>query len=560
MDLEKINNGYIKLKNYLEKSSNELKDLQTRTSYLREDRIIWGGKLLEARRNNDNELAKQAEEAVKIIEAKLKEIKERTEVEKLRYEKIQSQIDRRIETIKQDPEMKKYLDDTVLRMYKRKVTKIEEEKAQKVEEKNKFLSLQQLLYEHPVLANNYRGILSSLEAGKNLNEELSKLDPKDISRKVEIDNFLFPAQVDRYKRNMSNLLEYVEKHGINLSEDDIIKFSENLVKEGLISDKKGNIDLVKTMNKNISGLDRQIKGYDKSIRDHQTAIAKIEGTRQVSEPIQFATPQSPAPQVEYEEQPVQAPQVEYEVPAVQAPQVENEEQPVQAPQVGYEEPAGQAPQEVYNEPVSHVEYFQQEGPEKPVEYKEPIINEMPNEMDAEVKTEEKTSIKEKWHKFVEKIKNFGWKKKPKRLPRYEQEQISLDRKMPEQVGAVQVPAREVNPKRRMAQEQYNQQPVNQEQYAQEPINQEQNTPGQVNQEQNTPEPVIQEQYAQEPVSQEQNTPEPVNQEPTVSEPVSEKNEFANSLKYDIVKDVVNQVKTDNLKEAKKERKSDDMER
>ena len=531
MDLEKINNGYIKLKSYLEKSSNELKDLQTRTSYLREDRIIWGGKLLEARRNNDNELAKQAEEAVKIIEAKLKEIKERTEVEKLRYEKIQSQIDRRIEAIKQDPEMKKYLDDTVLRMYKRKVTKIEEEKAQKVEEKNKFLSLQQLLYEHPVLANNYRGILSSLEAGKNLNEELSKLDPKDISRKVEIDNFLFPAQVDRYKRNMSNLLEYVEKHGINLSEDDIIKFSENLVKEGLISDKKGNIDLVKTMNKNISGLDRQIKGYDKSIRDHQTAIAKIEGTRQVSEPIQFATPQSPAPQVEYEEQ------------------------PVQAPQVGYEEPAGQAPQEVYNEPVSHVEYFQQEGPEKPVEYKEPIINEMPNEMDAEVKTEEKTSIKEKWHKFVEKIKNFGWKKKPKRLPRYEQEQISLDRKMPEQVGAVQVPAREVNPKRRMAQE-----PVNQEQYAQEPINQEQNTPEPVNQEQNTPEPVIQEQYAQEPVSQEQNTPEPVNQEPTVSEPVSEKNEFANSLKYDIVKDVVNQVKTDNLKEAKKERKSDDMER
>ena len=49
-------------------------------------------------------------------------------------------------------------------------------------------------------------------------------------------------------------------------------------------------------------------------------------------------------------------------------------------------------------------------------------------------------------------------------------------------------------------------------------------------------------------------------EPSTPEPSSEKNEFLNSLKYEIVQDVVKQMETDNLKEAKKERKSEDMER
>lgn len=48
--------------------------------------------------------------------------------------------------------------------------------------------------------------------------------------------------------------------------------------------------------------------------------------------------------------------------------------------------------------------------------------------------------------------------------------------------------------------------------------------------------------------------------PITQEPSTEKNEFLNSLKYEIVQDVVKQMETDNLKEAKKERKSEDMER
>ena len=56
-------------------------------------------------------------------------------------------------------------------------------------------------------------------------------------------------------------------------------------------------------------------------------------------------------------------------------------------------------------------------------------------------------------------------------------------------------------------------------------------------------------------------PDPITPpDPSTPEPSTEKNEFLNSLKYEIVQDVVKQMETDNLKEAKKERKSEDMER
>ena len=60
------------------------------------------------------------------------------------------------------------------------------------------------------------------------------------------------------------------------------------------------------------------------------------------------------------------------------------------------------------------------------------------------------------------------------------------------------------------------------------------------------------------------TPEPapaqVTPEPSTLEPSTERNEFLDSLKYQIMKDVVEQIETNNLKEAKKERKSENMER
>ena len=49
-------------------------------------------------------------------------------------------------------------------------------------------------------------------------------------------------------------------------------------------------------------------------------------------------------------------------------------------------------------------------------------------------------------------------------------------------------------------------------------------------------------------------------EQTTSKSSTERNEFLNSLKHEIVQDVVKQMETDNLKEAKKERKFEDMQR
>ena len=54
-------------------------------------------------------------------------------------------------------------------------------------------------------------------------------------------------------------------------------------------------------------------------------------------------------------------------------------------------------------------------------------------------------------------------------------------------------------------------------------------------------------------------PEPESHTPN-PEPSTERNEFLDSLKYEVVQDVVKNMETDNLKEAKKERKSEDMER
>lgn len=404
MDLETLNKEYVQFKSDLEKARKEIESLESKANDLADDKIIWKGKLVEAKRNKDYVAEKQAEGELKRIDTEIKAVQDDTLKKKEEMELIQAKINVRIKEIKENPEMKKHLDEVMSKKYDRKLSKLENEKEEAVEKKDRLTDLKQLVTDHPALGNNLKGILTATKEMKDLQAELdgmkmivgtgktSAYTYKDPARANEIINTLLPQAQAKLATNKTPLMAYISKNGLNITEQDI----DELAEKGFAVDGKGNIDLNSTMNKSISSLNRQIKGYDKSIRNHQIALENIDNR---SVPV---TPRTP--------------------------------DPITPP----------AP-----DPIT---------PPEPT-----------------------TSEKPKWYQFIQRFKNWNERRKQQALP-------------------------EPEPR--------------------------------------TPDP----------------EPAPVDPEPSTPEPSSEKNEFLNSLKYEIVQDVVKQMETDNLKEAKKERKSEDMER
>ena len=297
MDLETLNKEYVQFKSDLEKARKEIESLESKANDLADDKIIWKGKLVEAKRNKDSVAEKQAEGELKRIDTEIKAVQDDTLKKKEEMELIQAKINVRIKEIKENPEMKKHLDEVMSKKYDRKLSKLENEKEEAVEKKDRLTDLKQLVTDHPALGNNLKGILTATKEMKDLQAELdgmkmivgtgktSAYTYKDPARANEIINTLLPQAQAKLATNKTPLMAYISKNGLNITEQDI----DELAEKGFAVDGKGNIDLNSTMNKSISSLNRQIKGYDKSIRNHQIALENIDNR---SVPV---TPRTPEP-------------------------------------------------------------------------------------------------------------------------------------------------------------------------------------------------------------------------------------------------------------------------
>lgn len=301
MDLETLNKEYVQFKSNLEKARKEIESLESKANDLADDKIIWKGKLVEAKRNKDSVAEKQAEGELKRIDTEIKAVQDDTLRNKEEMELILAKINVKIKEIKENPEMKKHLDEVMSKKYDRKLSKLSKEKEEAVEKKDRLTDLKQLVTDHPALCNNLKGILTATKEMKDLQAELdgmkmivgtgktSAYTYNDPARANEIMNTLLPQAQAKLATNKTPLIAYISKNGLNITEQDI----DELADKGFAVDSKGNIDLNATMNKSISSLNRQIKGYDKSIRNHQIALENIDNSRRTPDKRRTPEPTTP---------------------------------------------------------------------------------------------------------------------------------------------------------------------------------------------------------------------------------------------------------------------------
>lgn len=287
MDLEKLNGEYLKLKQDIEIKKGVIVAYEHRVQDLTLDKIIWTGKKAEARKNSDHDAEKTAQDELNKIDEEIKQLQESVEQEKETIKEFQGKIDAKITEIKENPEMKKHLDTVLKKKYERKLAKVEKEKAELIDKKDKVEQIKQLITEHPALANNLKGMISAYKTAENLKKELKSLEYSagngiiaytDPTRANEIKTNLLPDAESKMETNKTHFMDYIQKNKLDITEKDV----NELVEKGAVN-KDGKVDLETTFVKRTSGLNRQIKGLDKSINDYTYAMGGAEKRQQSPE-------------------------------------------------------------------------------------------------------------------------------------------------------------------------------------------------------------------------------------------------------------------------------------
>ncbi len=285
MDLESLNKEYVQLKNELGNVSKDILALETKANNLATDKIIWNGKLAESKKIGNVANEKIAQTELKRIDDELKVVQDETIKKKDAMKRLQIKVNIRMDEIKENPEMKQHLNEVMQKKYSRKISKLEKEKDETIEKRDRLKNLRQLVTEHPSLRNNLKGVLGAQKEITDLKKELDDMkikvgtglvSYKNPNRANEIINTLLPQAKSKMLNNKTSLMAYISKNKLNITEKDI----EELAERGLSIDSKGKIDINTTMDKNIGTLNRQIKGYDKSIKNHQIALDSIEKEEQ----------------------------------------------------------------------------------------------------------------------------------------------------------------------------------------------------------------------------------------------------------------------------------------
>ncbi len=278
MDLEKLNKQYLALKNRLKaektKIETEKKNIKTKeTQKLTKlgDKKILEGEYDKAKINKDKNLMKSkkseiedVDKDIEKLDSEIGDIKDIIKIHENKIKGLEEQINDKLKELQENPELKKHIEEVMIKKYERQVKNGKDGKEKSTGKKEKIEKLQKLVEKRPAVKNYLIGIMNSTNEVNKLNEDLKKMgqtDPKALNIKRK----LIPDLEEKIKKNKELLLGI---KALDFKEEDL----EELLKSGIIVNKNGKIDLTTTLNKRKAQLNREIKRYTESIANHEEAL------------------------------------------------------------------------------------------------------------------------------------------------------------------------------------------------------------------------------------------------------------------------------------------------
>ena len=255
MNLEELNAQYLKLK---QEKDNREKEANEYESKLSELEAMPESENKKRELNLYNRALTTLRDEVKVLEANIGLLKEQ---------------------IKENPEMKKYLEEVTQKKFSRQTDPLKKEKKELEDKKTKLEEIKQLATDHKALGNNLRGMLAANKTVKEAKKELELLEIDDNGNITYTD----PDKAEELKARISDaekklstnrdgLQSYIEnpKNKCNINMQDIDELISN-DKCYVIKD-NGEINLDETIGKNITQVNRQINGKDKQIKNYEIAL------------------------------------------------------------------------------------------------------------------------------------------------------------------------------------------------------------------------------------------------------------------------------------------------
>lgn len=287
MDLQKINEEYIELKDKLAYTKRELSKWNLDVKRLQNEKDIAKGEAAFFNMNNELEKEKEARQRVQEKKKEIIELK-RNSIEKAeKLKELQKSIDDKINELRQNPEMKQHIDGFLEQVYSDKLKRLSSEKDEEmkksdedkkalVAKRDKIFAIQELLAKNPVIRYLLGKVVESTLKSQKIGEEFDKLPNRDSISAHEMQK----AAKQNLAEFTKDLEDELKESGVNITVKDLLGSLPNIevdkdgkLKKGLIKDSKGRVDITANINENLKGIESAIEKKDK-IRDEK--VEKID--------------------------------------------------------------------------------------------------------------------------------------------------------------------------------------------------------------------------------------------------------------------------------------------
>ena len=301
MDLEELNIEYNWLKERLKLANENVKDLKAKFNRENDAMLIHIGneayfrqKAYEEKDKYEEHKESEKSEHDEVIKIKknIEIIEKEAKKQEAEVKKLQAKINEKIAELRQNPNMKEYMDEVLEKRYARKVKALNKEKDKEIEDskeakkpleekKNKIYQIQALLAKHPSVANNIKGMANAkLEIAK-FKDELYKIKDRKSPRAEELRK-LINDQKKKSDKNQDLLEKVLSKTTPRIMVEDVLIQLGNTV----IRSNDGSLDIYKMYNKElketeskITEIDRKtnkrIKQIDKNIKRNTIALEEV---------------------------------------------------------------------------------------------------------------------------------------------------------------------------------------------------------------------------------------------------------------------------------------------
>ena len=288
-DLEKLNSRYVVLKNKMTKTRETINNLEDERKQLESRLKVLDGALELEKQQKNVAGQKNVEQLIKDDEKRLKEIKEEVTLLQEDLTGLKEKIDKTLDKVKENPELKKHIEEVAAKRYDRQNKKIAKEIKAKEEEKGKeekklkaIEKISELVKNHPTLNNNLKGVLQNKAEIKKLQAEKDQLmaksnrTPADNVRMAAINQEISDKQ-QKADKNKGLMMDYIKKNKLEITEKDIDGLADyaTIGKDGQVNVGKALSTAMKASKQNIEKLDKEITRQNKKIDKNRQAIINL---------------------------------------------------------------------------------------------------------------------------------------------------------------------------------------------------------------------------------------------------------------------------------------------